>query len=365
MRTAITIAALTALLIGGCAEDRFDLGTLPTGGTTVIGETTYVQLNPSWTGFNQPQAVVIGNEPFAYVADTENDRIVMLDLSGRVIGVSPPVRKPIALAQDKRLQLLVCAQFDTLLPGRTEPTTFGAVYRLDLPAAAHVIGQAAPRRVFFEPSDSSRRYTGVATMYDNSYYITRTGPKNELARVDRDRAVLLFAKNDSLVTPVTQNFSPDGTGLLSIHQMTAIATLPTGRSVEYVFAQVEAPSSAIIPFYKVQWIRLVAEGQTTNYVSKFYPSADGEIDLLRINRFVRPSGLTLDPSGNLFVADAALDSVFRFNSRGVERYSFGGNGSGEKQFNAPAGLSFFDRTLYVADKGNNRIVRFRLSTDLR
>ncbi|MCU0452028.1 MAG: hypothetical protein MUE68_00030 [Bacteroidetes bacterium] len=359
------IGALIALLAGGCAEDRFDLSTLPTGGTNVVGETTYVQLNPAWTGFNQPQAIVIGNEPFAYVADTENDRIVMLDLSGRVIGVSPPVRRPIALAQDKRLQLLVCAQFDTLLPGRTVPTTFGAIYRLDLPAAAHGIAQASPRRVFFEPSDSSRRYTSVATMFDNSYYVTRIGPKNELARVDRDRAVLLFAKNDSLITPVTQNFSPDGTGLLSIHQMTAIATLPTGRSVEYVFAQVEAPTSSIVPFYKVQWIRLVAEGQTTNYVSKFYPSADGEIDLLRINRFTRPVGLTLDPSGNLFVADAARDSIYRFNTRGVERYSFGGSGSGTKQFNAPAGLAFFDRTLYVADKGNNRIVRFRLSTDLR
>ena len=332
MRTCILVTIVVLTLFAGCEEDRFDLLTLPRGGTVVVGETTYVQINPAWEGFNRPQAVIVGNEPFAYVADTENDRVVMLDLSGRLVGMSPMIRRPIALAQDKRLQLLVCAQFDTLLPGRSVPTTFGALYRLDLPAAAHQIGMAAPRRVFFEPSDSTRRYTGVAVLYDNSYYLTRVGRKNELARVDRDIAVLLFAKNDSLITPVTQNFSPDGTGLLSIHQITGIATMPTGRSVEYVFAQVEAGPGAITPLYKVQWIRLVTEGQTTNYVSKFYPSVDGDIDLLKINRFVRPSGVSLDPSGNIFVTDAGTDSVDRFNFRGVERYYFGGTGVGAKQF---------------------------------
>jgi hypothetical protein len=361
----VLIAMVVAAVLGGCNEERFDLSTLPTGGVVVVGETTFVQLNPPWLGFNQPQGIIVGNESFVYVADTENDRVVMLDLSGRIIGFSQPIRRPVALAQDKRLQLLVCAQLDTLLPGDAAPTSFGALYRLDLPSAGHLIGAATPRRVFFEPLDSTRRYTGVATMYDNSYYLTRVGPKNELARVDRDIAVLLFAKNDSLVSPVTQNFSPDGTGLLSIHRLTSIATMPTGRSVEYVFSQVELAPGAIRPLYKVQWIRLISEGQTTNYVSKFYPSVDGEIDLLKIDRFSRPSGVTLDPSGILFVTDAALDSVFRFNARGVERFSFGGTGSGDKQFREPSGIAHFDKTIYVADKGNNRIVRFKLSTDLR
>ncbi len=365
MRMSIPIALLVAAVIGGCNEDRFDSSTLPMGGPVAVGETTYVQLNPPWLGFNRPQGILIGNESFVYVADTENDRVVMLDLSGRIIGISQPIRRPVALAQDKRLQLLVCAQLDTLLPSQATPTSFGALFRLDLPAAGHVISSATPRRVFFEPSDSTRRYTGVATLYDNSYYLTRVGPKNELARVDRDIAVLLFGKNDSLISPVTQNFSPDGTGLLSIHRLTSIATVPTGRSVEYVFSQVEFAPGAITPLYKVQWIRLISEGQTTNYVSKFYPSVDGEIDLLKIDRFSRPSGVTLDPSGILFVTDAARDSVFRFNAKGVERFSFGGTGNGDKQFREPSGIAYFDKTIYVADMGNNRIVRFKLSTDLR
>jgi sugar lactone lactonase YvrE len=159
---------------------------------------------------------------------------------------------------------------------------------------------------------------------------------------------------------MTATFSPDGTGLLSIHAFTGVATLPGSRSVEFVFAQTGQNS-----LYKVQWIRLVAEGQTTNYVSKFYPSVDGDIDLLRINRFTNPEGLTLDPSGNLYVVDSATDSLYRFSSRGIERYSFGGTGSGERHFRQPSGVAVFDRTVYVADRGNNRVVRFKLSTDLR
>lgn len=348
-------------LLMGCDEQKFPVESLATGGPNAnIGDTLYVQQFPNWEGFQQPRDVTVGNEPFVYVADTDNDRIVMLDIAGNVIGFSKPIRRPVSLAQDKRLQLLVCAEFDTTLPGRTAPTTFGAVYRFDLPSANHFINVVNPKRVFFESGDSTRRYTGVSFLFNNQYYISRTGPKNEIQRVDRDNAVILFSKDDQPLTPMTATFSPDGTGLLSIHTLTGVATLPGSRSVEFVFAQTGQNS-----LFKVQWIRLVAEGQTTNYVSKFYPSVDGDIDLLRINRFANPEGLTLDPSGNLYVVDAATDSLYRFSSRGIERYSFGGTGSGEKQFRQPSGVAVFDRTVYVADRGNNRVVRFKLSTDLR
>lgn len=359
MRVVIPVLFLPVLF--GCGEERFPLESLPTENVrTNFGDTLYVQQFPNWEGFNKPQDVAVGNEPFIYVADTENDRVVMLDIGGNVIGSSQTIKRPVALAQDKRLHLLVCAEFDTTLPGRTAPTTFGTMFRLDLTSVNHAIGNVVPRRVFYDPSDSSRRYTGVATMYDNKYYITRVGPKNEIQRVDRDNAVILFSKDDQLISPVTATFSPDGTGLLSIHALTGVTTLPGSRSVEFVFCQTGSSS-----LFKVQWIRLVTEGQTTNYLSKFYPSVDGDIDLLKINRFTRPEGLTLDASGNLFVADAGTDSLYRFSSRGVERFSFGGTGSGERQFREPSGVAVFDRTVYVADKGNNRIVRFKLSTDLR
>jgi hypothetical protein len=340
---------------------------LPTQGTTGVyvanlSDTIYVWQHPDWTGFNRPEAIVVGYETFVYVADTYNDRIVMLDIAGRVIGYSRPIRRPVAIAQDRRLQLLVCAEFDTVLAGGT--ATFGAVYRLNLPAVGHVIGSATPQRVFYDPGDSTRRYTAVATLYDNKYYVARTGPKNDAVLIDRDNAIILFDKDDVLISPVTTNFSADGTGLLSIHRVTGLATLPTGRNVDFVFSQVRAAD--VEPLIKVQWIRLVTMGQTTNYDSKFYPSTSGDVDILAINRFVEPRGLVVDPYGTLFVVDAATGRIHRFNSRGIEGYTFGGPGDPYgRTFSQPYGIAYFDKTLYILDRGNNRICRYKLSTDMK
>jgi DNA-binding beta-propeller fold protein YncE len=354
------VLVLVAYLIG-CQETHFPIESLPQGSVyTRIGDTVYVVQNPVWTGFNHPQGITVGHEPFIYVADTDNDRIVMLDLIGRVIGYSQKIKHPVALTEDWRLQLIVCAQFDTLLPGKQAPTTFGAVYRLDLVSTNHDISKVQPRRIFFEPSDSTRRYAGVASLYNNQYYICRNGPKNELTRIDRDLAILQFSKDDELLTPVTSSFSPDGTGLLSLSTMSAIATMPWNRSVEFVFCQTGDHA-----LYKVQWIQYTIEGQTANFISKFYPSLDGSIDFLRLKHFSQPAGVTFDPSGNLYVVDAAKDSVYRFSTRGIERYSFGGTGSGDMQFHQPSAIAYFDKTLFVADRGNNRIVRFKLSSDLQ
>ena len=47
--------------------------------------------------------------------------------------------------------------------------------------------------------------------------------------------------------------------------------------------------------------------------------------------------------------------------------SFGGTGSGPTQFRNPHGVAYYeaDKILLVADTGNNRILRFKLSTDFQ
>ena len=359
---------LFTLLFFGCKEDKYDVTSLHQSGNTAngnISDTVYIKQNPDWTGFNSPQAVIVGNEPLVYVADTYNDRIVMMDIAGRVIGYSQRIQRPVALAEDRRLQLLVCAEFDTVLQG--QKMTFGAIYRLNLPAVSHDITKATPKRVIWDTTlgnNASRRYTAVATLSDDSYYVGRTGQKNT-GTFDPDNAIMLFSKDDVVLTPVTSLFAQQGTGLLSIHNVTGLATMPTGRSTEFVFSQVELPGSTVIPLWKVQWMQFQAMGQTINWVSKFYPSIDGDIDFLRMNRFIEPRGITLDPSGNVFVVDAATDSLYRFNTRGIEHYSFGGQKDAfGRNFNQPYGIAYYDKTLFVADKGNNRICRFKLSIDM-
>ncbi|MEM6326928.1 MAG: hypothetical protein AAF791_07400, partial [Bacteroidota bacterium] len=88
-------------------------------------------------------------------------------------------------------------------------------------------------------------------------------------------------------------------------------------------------------------------------------------------------GYAADQTGYLFVLDAGKDSLFVFNQAGIEgvapppgadsslpvRVSFGGTGSGPLQFLDPQGVAYYDRIVYVADTGNNRISRYRLNTD--
>jgi len=84
-------------------------------------------------------------------------------------------------------------------------------------------------------------------------------------------------------------------------------------------------------------------------------------DIMIPGTFIQPEGVAIDNSGNLYVADAAKDSVYKFNSFGDLLIGFGG----ENQFKNPYSVAFFDKTLYVADTGNNRIIRFILSTDIQ
>ena len=197
-----------------------------------------------------------------------------------------------------------------------------AAVRLNLPAVNHNIANAIPQRIIWDTTlgnYASRAYTAVSTLYDDSYYIARTGQKNT-GTYDPDDAIILFSKNDVFQSSVTFDFTQQGTGLLSMHNVTALATMPSGTSNEFVFAQVQV--SSVIPLWKVQWIQLVVMGQTHNWISKFYPSVNGDIDFLKINRFSQPRGVALDKSGNLFIVDAGTDSLYRFNTRGTEQYSF-------------------------------------------
>ena len=67
-------------------------------GTGSINDTLYIPLQPDWTGFNEPSDIYIGREPFVYIADTKNNQIVMLDISGRKVGNSLLIKNPKAIS---------------------------------------------------------------------------------------------------------------------------------------------------------------------------------------------------------------------------------------------------------------------------
>jgi sugar lactone lactonase YvrE len=273
--------------------------------------------------------------------------------AGAVVGVSHYVKNPVAVTQDHRLRLIVCAEVDTVVGGQA--ATFGALYRLDLPAAGHDIARAVPRLVYVDLRNAQRRYTGAAVLADNSYYVTRSGPDNA-SIIDPDDAVMLFDAADAPQPRVSwPALAVDGSGLTAITRPTAVATFPR-PGTDFVFTQQGAAS-----LFRAQWITLRTTGDVAQWESYFTPARDGAVDFLRVGLFSAPEDVTVDASGNIFVVDAAKDSVFRFSPSGFITQAFGG----ASQFRAPRGVASFDKTLYVADTGNDRILRFILSTDMQ
>ena len=348
----LNILFLTLLGIGllSCNE-KFDITQFQTEDPgNIAGDTIFIKLNPEWAGFNHPEDIIVGREPLIYVADTDNDQIVMLNLDGQRLS-SKSIKHPVAIAQDYRLNLIVCAQFDTL------GQTFSAVYKIDLVASNHNLETAPVKRILPQLSDLNkpdRQYTGAAVFYDNSYVIARTGPNNSNL-IDPDNSLLRFVtkKNgtkDSLIGRVPL-LDPNSTGIMSVNKVSSVKSF-NKRNYDIVLNLVGDNS------FKTQWLRYVTSQDFTGYENNLTPAAS---DLMRPGFFATPQGSEIDVSGNIYVAESSKDSVFKFNSFGDKLIGFGG----PSVFSEPYAVAYFDKILYVADRGNNRILRFQLSTDIQ
>lgn len=360
MKKVLLLVFAGLLIYSGC-DDKFQIPNIPNEQAGNISDTIYVKQNPDWTGFNKPEDIIVGHEPFIYVADTYNDRIVMMNVAGQVLGAKK-IKHPVALAQDYRLNLIVCAKFDTTING--QPASFSAVYKIDLVSAGHIISQAKMTRLLpqnpsidpFAFSRPDREYTGVTVFYDNSFYVSRKGPVNSNP-VDRDNAILHveektspYTGRDTLYISKIAGLAAEGTGLMSANQISSLKSF--GRhNFDFILTLVGENS------FKVQWLHYVNTMDFQGYQSQLQPFNS---DMMAVNRFGKPEGVTIDNKNNIFVADAEKDSIFKFNSFGEEMESFGG----ADVFNHPHAVAFYDRTLYVADTDNNRIVRYILSTEI-
>ncbi|MGE5400797.1 MAG: hypothetical protein ACM3S2_10360 [Ignavibacteriales bacterium] len=357
------IIAVFAFIALNCDTNKLDINGIVSSqsgqNNGKIGDTLYIKQNQDWTGFNKPMDIIVGHEPFIYVADTYNNRVVMLNLNGDILG-SKTIMHPVALAQDYQDNLIVCASFDTTIQG--SPSTVSAVYKINLVASGHNIASAPISRILPTSNDfrfidevKRREYTGVCVFYDNSFYVSRSGSENN-SPVDPDNSILIFqktisggVKKDTLIGRVPL-ITPEGTGLVSANKISSLTSF-NRRNFDCIVTLVGENS------FRTQWLQFVSTGVFTGYVSRLQPS---NAAMMSVNRFWQPEDAAVDNSGNIYVADALKDSVFKFNAYGEELQSFGG----PSVFKHPHAIAVYDKILYVADTDNDRILRFVLSTDL-
>ena len=88
-----------------------------------------------------------------------------------------------------------------------------------------------------------------------------------------------------------------------------------------------------------------------------YGHEDGELD--------HPSAVTIDSSGNIYVADTDNERIVVFDSKGAFLRNFGGSGPYPGLFHTPSGIRCIDDILYVADSGNHRIQVFDLNGEYK
>jgi YD repeat-containing protein len=72
-----------------------------------------------------------------------------------------------------------------------------------------------------------------------------------------------------------------------------------------------------------------------------------------------PADVAVSPGGSIWVVDKGNNRIQRFNANGSFFSAFGSLGSGNGQFNSPAAIAIGPQGhIYVADKGNSRVQKF-------
>ena len=354
----ISILIFLLLIIGCTGDEKYPIDKLVSVSYTSATDTSYVEITPSFIGFNNPTAILAGRDQLLYVADKNNNRLVQMNEAG-IILETREILQPIAIAQDLRLDLLVSGEIYYAPSG----DTIGAIFRIHLFADSHHLAQAQIETVWIEPSKPNRRFTGIGVLLENQYFVVRDGPDNS-SFIDPDSKVIWFDKNDNRLTTLTDLTTRAGSGITDILRPTGIAMFPNSND----FVLTQSSVDGTMP-YGALWM-VYTSVPDVGWSPKFNPTKPEEKyrDFIKPNRFVEPSAPVIDGSySNIFIIDSKLDSLIKFDRRGnFKPESFGTVALqllGRPPLKNPKGVAFRVKTLYIADSGNDMIRRFRLSTD--
>jgi hypothetical protein len=374
-------------------DDIFDQGRIDPN--LVPQSVGYVPILPVWGQFKNPVDVYVGYDEMVYVVD--DDGLKILDLKGE-LHRTIPIYKAREVTQDRRIHTYVAGRIKVLIGGQEKDLP--AVYHLKFTAGAdgpvfvdtliHPFCDASRKNIGYRIEDLRVEFTGLVCRADNGLYVSRAGPVNDLTSYARpDNTILVFDESGTN-TGYSIGLNPITPSLKSVIGVSALAGFVGppqklyGVNETHDFILCQASQDYTIE-YRTLWIREVFDpdagityAENSALLSFDYTKADKF--LYDLNRFSKPEDVYVAPdqTAYIFIVDSGKDSLFLFTSKGYEGInppanssytknvlvSFGGYGAGLFQFKDPSGVCYYKKTVYVADKGNNRIIRYRLSTDL-
>jgi len=362
----------------------------------IPSEVGYVPIFPFWTEFSSPEDIFIGYDEMVYVVD--DDGLKILDLKGE-LQRSIAIPGATDVTQDRRLHTYVAGRVDIDVDGDGISENLAAVYHIE--NASNNLEPIITDTLIHPLSDETRsnsafrgvddelvEFTGVATLADNTLLVSRTGPRNDLANIARPDNAVLFYDGDGENVGYANGLNPVSSSLKSLLGVGAVASFAgppqqvAGISSSKDFIVLQQSEAAE---YAGLWIMEFFDPESgTEYIENasltFMDPEDADRFMYEPFRFSKAADVCISPdeSGYIFIVDSELDSLYQFTPNGNEGVnppptstsdkqilvSFGGEGNGPFNFNEPSGVAYMREVIYVADKGNNRISRFILSSDI-
>lgn len=358
-----------------------------------IKQVAYVPIQPVITGFNMLSDVTTGFDQMIYVTDKGTEEVIVYDESFMELG-----RKKIAGAtrvmQNRRLDLYVLGYTDTLIS--TQNYRLPAIYKLDMnrngpyglanaKIAKKIIFPFDFGRNSLKPSDTLVKFTDVTPLSNGSYYVARTGTTSTDVLTGPDDAILFFSALDKYISAIqvlTSNgtedkFFKDPVAITSFIQPPQSDRISQDFGFVYLSGLPSEDQKAKVISGTLSDFGAVFSVEDLNAASNDKEKSDG--GLYEFNQFIQPTDIAFAGDGTqlIFVTDAAKDSVFIFTRTGLEgvnppvgslskknvKVSFGGPGIGLYQFNKPVSVAYNKKIVIVADQGNRRILRYKLTTD--
>ncbi len=401
----ISLAIAALLLLSSCSffggkkqddtvDEIFEQGRIDPN--LIPANIGYVPVLPFFSGFLNPVDVYVGYDEMIYVVD--DNGVHVLDQAGREFRLLA-IPGASELIQDRRLHTYVIGKATVVDGGQNYEVS--AVYHLSNTATAE--GPFFLDTLVQPFCDASREFTsfrgaaeeqvlftGLAVLHDNTLMVSRQGPQNSSASVAYPDNTILFFDKDGKNTGNSNGLNAQNPSIRSSYKVVGMAV--EAGPPQRLFGMSQSRDFWIAQYDATNPVEFACLGIAYQFDPDLGASFDAKPQLLNFDsskagrflyesfRFGKIEDIYMAPdnTGYLFVVDSDKDSLFQFTNLGFEGVtppanfnskkqviaSFGGEGSGPFQFRDPSGVCYFKQRLFIADKGNGRICRYILSTDL-
>lgn len=299
--------------------------------------------------FSQPNGLAVDASGNVYIADRNNDEIRKITATGVVttlagsagngpfpgsadgIGIAARFNEPLSLAVDTSGNVYVA---DSQNHKIRKITAAGVVTTIaGSSVSSLIIDGAGTVARFNNPSGIALDTAGNLYISDSDHHVIR--------KITTAGIVSTFAGSGA-------QGSADGTGLISLNAPSGIAIDASGNM--YI---------ANTDNYKIR--KITPAGMVSSFVgSGAFGNAD---DIGTTASFKSPTGIAVDASGNVYIADTYNHKIRKITATGLVSTFAGSGAQGSDDgigsiasFNTPSSLAIDALgNLYVADRGNHKI----------